>query len=138
MNVLELIAGPVMKIIDKIIPDPQAKAQAQLQVLQMQQAGEFKELDAQLERDKAQADVNKVEAGSSDKFTSRWRPFIGWVCGAGLAIQFIVRPLFTWVATLVGHPVEFPSLDMGTLVTLLVGMLGLGTLRTKEKLEGVA
>ena len=138
MNWLELIAGPVMKIIDKVVPDPQAKAQMQLKILELQQAGEFKELDAELQRSLAQTDINKTEAASSDPFTSRWRPFIGWICGAGLGVQFLVGPLFTWIATLVGHPVAFPQLDMGTLLTLLLGMLGLGGMRTVEKLKGAA
>lgn len=138
MGIIDLIAGPVFHILDKIIPDPQAKAAAQIQALQLAQAGEFKEIDAALQQALAQSDTNKVEAASSDPFTSRWRPFIGWVCGCGLGVQFLVGPLFTWVAGLIGHPVAFPQLDMGTLLTLLAGMLGLGSLRTVEKVKGVA
>lgn len=138
MGILDIIAGPVLHIIDKLIPDPAAKAAAQLELIKMQQAGELKELDAQLQMAIAQADTNKVEAASTDPFTSRWRPFIGWVCGCGLGVQFLVGPLFTWIAGLVGHPVAFPQLDMGTLLTLLAGMLGLGSLRTVEKVKGVA
>jgi hypothetical protein len=70
-------------------------------------------------------------------FVAGWRPFIGWVCGAGLATQFLVGPLFTWVAALLGKPVVFPVLDLSTLVTLLIGMLGLGGMRTLEKVNGV-
>lgn len=126
------------KILDKLIPDPAAKAQAQLDLLKLNQAGEFKQLDAEIALATAQTDINKVEAGSSDKFTSRWRPLIGYICGAGLAVQFLVAPLFTWLATLCGHPVVFPTLDMGTLLTLLLGMLGLGSMRTVEKVNGKA
>lgn len=136
MNILDLVAGPVLKIIDKLIPDPQAKAQAQLQAMQMAQNGEFKEIDTQLQRDLAQIAVNQTEAQSPDFFKSGWRPFVGWVCGAGLATQFLVGPLATWIVGLMGHPLQFPSLDMGTLLTLLAGLLGLGTLRTAEKLKG--
>lgn len=138
MGIWEIIAGPIMKIVDKLIPDPQAKAQAQLQILQMQQAGEFKELDAQLQMAKGQTDTNLAEAANPKLFVSGWRPFIGWICGLGLASQFIVAPFATWAATLIGHPVTFPVLDLGTLMTLLAGMLGLGTLRTTEKINGVA
>lgn len=138
MSIWEIIAGPIFKIVDKLIPDPQAKAQAQLQILQMQQQGEFKELDAQLQQALAQSDTNKVEAASTDKFVSRWRPFIGWVCGVGLAVQFLVGPIVTWGSSLAGHQVIFPSLDMGTLLTLLLGMLGLGGMRTIEKMKGAA
>lgn len=138
MGIWEIIAGPLMKIVDKLIPDPAAKAQAQLQLIQMQQAGEFKQLEADLQAAQMQTDVNKVEAASSDPFTSRWRPFIGWICGTGLGVQFLVGPLLTWAAALYGHPVAFPQLDMGTLMTLLLGMLGLGSMRTIEKVKGVA
>lgn len=138
MNILELVAGPVLKIIDKIIPDPQAKAAAQLEAMRLAQAGEFKEIDAQLQRDLAQIAVNQAEAESPDVFRSGWRPFVGWICGVGLGVQFLVSPIASWVAALMGHAIAFPSLDMGTLMTLLAGMLGLGTLRTAEKMKGVA
>lgn len=138
MNVLDIVAGPVLKIIDKLIPDPQAKAAAQLEAMRLAQAGEFKEIDTQLQRDLAQIAVNQTEAQSTDFFRSGWRPFVGWICGAGLGVQFLVGPLATWVAGLMGHTLAFPPLDMGTLLTLLAGMLGLGTLRTAEKVKGVA
>lgn len=138
MNLLDIIAGPILKIIDKVIPDPAAKAAATLAMFQAQQAGEFKELDNQLQRDLAQIQVNQTEATSPDFFKSGWRPFVGWICGTGLAVQFLVSPLATWVAALMGHAIAFPPLDMGTLMTLLAGMLGLGTLRTAEKVKGVA
>lgn len=139
MNVLDVLLGPTFgKIIDKIFPDPAAKAQAQLAMIQAQQAGEFKEIDAQLAMAKGQTDTNLAEASNTKLFVSGWRPFIGWICGLGLASQFIVAPFATWAATLIGHPVTFPTLDLGTLMTLLAGMLGLGTLRTTEKINGVA
>jgi hypothetical protein len=137
MNVLDLIAGPVLKIIDKLIPDPAAKAAAQLEAMRLAQAGEFKEIDTQLQRDLAQIAVNQVEAQSNDFFRAGWRPFVGWICGVGLGVQFLVAPLASWVAALIGHAIAFPTLDMGTLMTLLAGMLGLGTLRTAEKVKGV-
>ena len=85
----------------------------------------------------AQADVNKVEAANPRVFIAGWRPFIGWVCGTGLAVQFIVGPFVTWIAALSNHPVTFPTLDMGTLLTLLLAMLGFGGMRTFEKISGV-
>jgi hypothetical protein len=138
MSFLDLVAGPLLKIVDKLIPDPAAKAQAQLQLLQMQQAGEFKELDAQLALAKGQTDVNLEEAKSTSLFVSGWRPFVGWICASALGVQFILAPFATWLAMLIGHPLNFPSLDLGTLMTLLASMLGLGALRTTEKLNGVA
>lgn len=139
MNVLDVLLGPTFgKIIDKIFPDPAAKAQAQMQMVQLQQAGEFKELDAQLQMAKGQTDTNLAEAANPKLFVSGWRPFIGWICGLGLASQFIVAPFATWIASVVGHPMIFPNLDLGPLLVLLTGMLGLGALRTTEKIQGVA
>lgn len=132
------ILGIAGKVIDKFIPDPQAKAQAQLQLLQMQQNGELAALAAETDLAKGQLDIDKTEAASSSLFVAGWRPFIGWVCGAAFAFQFVLSPLLTWLAALHGTPITFPALDMGTLLTLLLGMLGLGGLRTKEKLAGVA
>lgn len=85
----------------------------------------------------AQAEVNKTEAASSSFFVAGWRPWIGWVCGTGLAVQFLVGPLFTWIAALFGKNVVFPELDLSTLLTLLAGMLGLSGMRTAEKINGV-
>lgn len=119
------------KIIERLWPDPAKRDEAKLELFKMQQAGELAQITAQLK-------VNEVEASNPSVFVSGWRPFVGWVCTAGLAIQFIIGPCGAWVAALLGHAVAFPSLDMGTLLTLLGGMLGLGGLRTVEKLNGVA
>lgn len=126
------------KVIDKVWPDPAQRDAAKLELFKAQQAGEFKEMDQVFELAKAQVNVNAVEAASTDPFTSRWRPFIGWICGAGLGIQFIANPIATWVAALLGHPIAFPALDLGTLMTLLFGMLGLGAMRSLDKKNGVA
>lgn len=138
MNLVDIILGPVAGLIEKYIPSSADKAAAQMELLKLQQSSDFQALDAAVKLSQAQTDVNKAEASSADKFTSRWRPFIGWICGAGLAVQFLVGPLFTWIVALAGHPVVFPQLDMGTLLTLLAGMLGLGGMRTVEKLQGKA
>lgn len=137
MNVLDIFTIG-SKILDRVLPDPAQRAAAALEMFRAQQAGEFKELDNQLQRDLSQVDVNKTEAASTSLLVSGWRPAIGWICGAGLCVQFLVGPLCTWGAALTGHPIVFPQLDMGTLLTLLGGMLGLGSLRTLEKVKGVA
>lgn len=84
-----------------------------------------------------QIDTNKVEAANPNMFVAGWRPYVGWVCGTGFAIQFVVAPIAEWGAALAGHPVKFPELDIDTLLTLLGGMLGIGGLRTYEKTKGV-
>jgi len=132
MNVLDILTVG-SKLIDRIIPDPQQKAAAQLELFRAHQAGEFKEMDNALQLALAQNETNKIEAASDMFFKSGWRPFVGWVCGCGLAYQFLLRPLLLGTT---GR--DFPELDMGTLITLLGGLLGLGSLRTFEKSKGVA
>lgn len=132
------VAGIGGKLIDRLVPDPAAQADAKLKFAQMIQNGELAKLTADTEIIKAQLEVNKVEATNSSIFVSGWRPFIGWVCGSGLAYQFVFRPIATGTAAIFGYHVDFPSLDMGTLVTLLAGMLGFGAMRTTEKIQGVA
>ena len=133
MNLLVPIIGTLL---DKIIPDPKMAAEAKLKAIELAQNGELAHLDADLKLALGQIDVNKAEA-TTDKFRGGWRPFIGWVCGIGVAIQFIVSPLFTWFSILIGVPIIFPVLDSSVLMTLLFGMLGLGTLRTTEKLKDI-
>ena len=116
------------KIIDRVIPDKTAAAQAQAELVKMQVSGELEQLAGQLE-------VNKVEAAHSSLFVAGWRPFIGWVCGAALAYQFVIRPIVTWAVPSMGYQIaEMPGLD-DNLWELLTGMLGLGGLRTYEKVK---
>jgi hypothetical protein len=88
--------------------------------------------------DLAQVEVNKIEAASTNLFTSGWRPFVGWTCGAGFAVQFVIGPLGEWMLSVAGLQVKFPPMDLGTMTPLLFGMLGLGAYRTAEKVKGVA
>ena len=126
------------KVIDRLWPNPTEAAAAKLELLKMQQSGELAQLSADTEIAKSQAVINTAEASNQSVFVSGARPFILWVCGLGLATQFMVAPLATWGAALFDKVVVFPPLDMGTLLTLLMGMLGLGSMRTVEKLNGVA
>jgi len=119
------------KVLDRVLPDPAQQAAAKLELLKLQQNGELALITGQME-------INKVEAASSSLFVSGWRPSVGWVCSAGFAVQFIIGPLAEWGAALAGHPVKFPTMDTGTMMPLLLGMLGLGGLRTAEKLADKA
>ena len=132
------VINAAVSIIDKVIPDPAQKAAAQLAVLQLQQNGQLEQLKADTQLALAQTNVDAVEAASPSFFKSGWRPAVGWVCGIGLFVQFLVNPIGSWVAALMGHPVAFPPLDLGTLMTLLFGMLGMGTLRSFDKKAGTA
>lgn len=134
MNTIVLTAlfDAVGKIADRLFPDPAQKAAAQIELLKMQQAGDFAQLDADLKLALAQSQTNAAEAAAPDLLTRGWRPFSGWVCGIGLLYQFLLRP------ALIAFGKPAPDLDMGTLLTLLFGMLGLGAYRTTEKIKGVA
>lgn len=125
-------------ILDKIIPDPAAAADAKLKAIELAQRGELATLDADLRLMLAQADINKAEA-STDLFRGGWRPACGWVCAAGLAYTFLLRPVLPWLASLAGADVQaMPEIDTDTLMVLLTGMLGLGGLRTVERIRGKA
>jgi len=118
-------------LINKLFPDPAQAAQAQLALLKMQQDGELAAISGQME-------INKIEAGSSSVFVAGWRPFAGWVCGIGLAYVSIIEPLARLVATLVGYTGDFPAIDTTLTMQVLLGMLGMGGLRTLDKIKGVA
>lgn len=75
---------------------------------------------------------------ASSRFATGWRPFMGWVCGAGFALQYVLGPLLEWAAAVAGHPVGFPQADMAAMAPLLGALLGLGAYRTAEKIKGVA
>jgi hypothetical protein len=136
--IADAIATLVSKVIDRAWPDPAQKAEALLAIEKLKREDEWKRLDADLEQARMQTEVNKVEAASSDPFTSRWRPFIGWVCGSALAWHYIGRPFASWLLLMTGADTPIPEVELGDLLVLLCGLLGLGGLRTAEKLKGVA
>lgn len=118
-------------LINKFFPDPNQAAQAKAQLLEMQTKGELEQMMAQI-------DVNKVEAANSSVFVSGWRPAIGWVCAIALGYQYLIRPIAIWLLLTYNHPVpNLPGLD-DNLWQLMLGMLGLGGLRTYEKMAGVS
>lgn len=128
----------ITQVLDKIIPDPQAAADAKLKALELAQKGDLAALDAELRLALGQLEVNKAEA-TTDMFRGGWRPAVGWVCVLGLAYQFILQPLLPWVVALFGVQVPpLPAIDNETLMVLLTGMLGLGGLRTIERVKGKA
>lgn len=110
-------------VVNKIWPDKSEQERAQL-------AAAVSLVQGQLE-------INKAEAANPSVFTSGWRPAIGWCCAAALAYQYLLRPLASWGFVIAGHPLpEMPGID-DNLWQLLLGMLGLGGLRTFEKFKGV-
>lgn len=135
---LTTIIGQALSIVNKFITDPQAQVQAQIEMMKITQSDDFKKIDADLQSMQMQADINKVEAASSNGFVAGWRPFIGWICGVGLALQVIIFPCLSTVVSLVtGHVPLMPEMPIEVLMVNLTGMLGLGAYRTYEKVKGV-
>jgi hypothetical protein len=133
-TLLPMLAG----LIEKLIPDPQAAADAKLRALELAQKGELAALDAEMRLALGQLEVNKAEA-TTDAYRGGWRPACGWTCAFGLAYTFVLRPLLPWVISLSGHQVPpLPDIDTDTLMVLLTGMLGLGGLRSFERIKGKA
>lgn len=96
------------------------------------------QLAAALALVQGQIDINKAEAASSSPFTSGWRPFIGWVCGTACAWNWIGLPVAKFACAFFDHSLSLSAADLSEMWPLLMGMLGLGTLRTFEKVKGVA
>ncbi len=118
------------KLIDRLWPDPSQAAAAKLELLKLQQSGDLAQITGQLE-------INKAEAQNASVFVAGWRPAIGWVCALALFYQYLVRPIAQGAFAAAGHPLPpLVGLD-DNLWQLLLGMLGLGGLRTYEKVQGV-
>ena len=114
-NVREAITG-------ESILDPNKKAELLAQA-------------AQIEADlvKAQTEINKIEAAHESVFVAGWRPFIGWVCGSALAYYYVVQPFLVWLFDVLDVVTSMPMLETGELMTILLGMLGLGAYRSYDK-----
>lgn len=120
------------KVIDRLWPDPVQAANARLELFKLQTSGELQLIAGQLE-------VNKEEAKNTSTFVSGWRPFVGWIGGMGLAYVALVEPISRFVATvLYNYTGAFPVIDTTITFQILLGMLGLGGMRTFEKYSGVA
>jgi hypothetical protein len=129
---LQMLIGPVSSLLDKFIEDKDQKAALAHEIATMA------ERHAQ-ERAMAQADVNKQEAQHRNIWVAGWRPFIGWVCGVALAWHFVLAPVVLFVAAWADVQLPtLPAFDMDSLMTVLLGMLGLGGLRTFEKHKGLS
>jgi len=129
---IEALIGPITGLLDKFIEDKDQKAKLAHELATMT------ERHAQ-EIAKGQIEVNKVEAANRNPFVAGWRPFIGWTCGVALAWHFIGLPVATFLIMLSGADLpSLPQFDMNSLITILLGMLGLGGLRTFEKYSGVS
>ena len=124
-------------VLNKVWPDPIRQAEEQRKLQELFQKGDIAELDAHVQLLIGQLEVNKIEASSSNWFVAGWRPFIGWICGFGLGYATILEPLARFIANLSGYTGSFPVIDTTLTMQVLLGMLGLAGMRTREKEKGV-
>tara|TARA_R100001510_G_C7501872_1_gene105209 strand:+ start:34 stop:429 length:396 start_codon:yes stop_codon:yes gene_type:complete len=128
---IQALIGPVTGLLDKFIEDKDQKNKLAHELATMADQHAQQALLAQLE-------INKAEAASGSVFKGGWRPAVGWVCAIAFAYHFILKDLIIFGATFAGLELpEMPEFDMGTLLTVLGGMLGIGSLRTYEKKSGL-
>ena len=128
---IDKLIGPVTGLLDKFIPDADTKAALAHEIATMSQKY------AQ-EIAKGQMAINEVEAASSSLMVSGWRPFIGWTCGLGMFGNFITIPFSNFVLALLELDIVIPLVPLETMMPVLMGMLGLGAMRTYEKKSGVS
>tara|TARA_Y100001951_G_C11255935_1_gene249405 strand:- start:35 stop:430 length:396 start_codon:yes stop_codon:yes gene_type:complete len=129
---IQALIGPVTGLLDKFIEDKDQKNALAHEIATLAQKQAHQ---AQL----AQVEVNKQEAQHRSIFVAGWRPFVGWVCGIALAYHFVLAPIILFSVSITGIQIpELPSFNMETLTTVLLGMLGLGGLRSFEKYKGVS
>jgi len=130
MNILNSLIGPVTGLLDKVIQDKDQKAMLAHQIATMAERHGQELAQAQLE-------VNKTEAAHKNLFVAGWRPAVGWVCVLGMAGNFIVIPMANFGLALAGSEINVPMIETAEMMPVLMGMLGLGTLRTVEKTKKV-
>ena len=127
------------KIIERLWPDPTQAAAAKLELIKLQQSGELAAMAAENGLATAQIKVNEESAKSSSVFVSGARPFILWGCGFAMLYAALFEPMMRFVAVVCfAYAGQFPALDTTLTTQVLLGLLGLGTLRTVDKIKGVA
>lgn len=125
------IFSGVTTVINKIWPDASEAQKAQLQI-------ELAKLSAETDLLKGQQSINLEEAKSASLFVAGWRPCVGWICAAAFGYHFILLPLLAFGFAATGNKVDMPAFDMDALNTVLMGMLGIGGLRSFDKLKGTS
>ena len=129
-----LILGPLFEVgktlLDRFLPDPEKKREAEMELVRMAADGELKQVIAQLE-------INAREAAHPSLWVAGGRPFFLWIGGAGFGYAVILQPLLAWVASIKGWPTP-PLPDVDLLWVVVSGLLGISGLRSVEKIKGAA
>jgi len=132
IGLVSAVLPAVTKVVERFLPeDKEARAKAE-RSLKAQLTTHLAKIDL------AQLDINKQEAAHRSVFVAGWRPFIGWTCGIALAYNYVLQPILIFVLAQTGHLMDLPSMDLNEIMPVLMGMLGLGGLRTFEKYKGVS
>ncbi|VAW00027.1 hypothetical protein MNBD_ALPHA01-2319 [hydrothermal vent metagenome] len=128
----KILGGPAIdavsavgNVVDQLFTSDEEKAQAAILMEKIRQKPQL-----------LQAEINRVEAGHRSLFVAGWRPFIGWVCGFGFLWAFLLHPLFEWIVALRGLDIVAPGIITDNMMELVLALLGLGTLRSVEKMTG--
>ena len=128
---LQALIGPVAGLLDKLIEDKDQKAKLAHEIATMAERHMH-------EANMGQIEINKAEASHRSVFVAGWRPFLGWCLSFAMAWHFVLAPVTMFVCSYMGVEIpELPTFDMDSLMTVLLGMLGLGGLRTVEKVKGI-
>jgi hypothetical protein len=133
----EGVFSGIAKVIGTFKTDPTIAASHAAKLAELDIAFQQAQMQFEVALVQAQTKINEIEAGSADKFTSRWRPAAGWLGVVGLAYSVIAYPLLTWASLNFAWKTP-PPLDTGVLVTLLMGMLGIGGMRSFDKMKGTS
>lgn len=131
MNPIFDLISPVVEKVLSFIPNP-----VEREKVRAEQMATLLQILAQ--SDLAQSDINKVEAANSSLFVSGWRPAVGWTCAFGVAWSFVLQPFADWVLSIIKPGIITPVLDSSQLMTLLLGMLGMGAMRSYDKVKGTS
>ena len=128
---LQALIGPVASLLDKFIPDADTKNKLAHEIATMAQRHAH-------EANMGNLEINKTEAQHRSLFVAGWRPFLGWGLSFAMIWHFVLVPLITFICAFAGVDIpELPHFDMESLMTVLLGMLGLGGLRSFEKAKGL-
>ena len=125
-------------LIGTIWPDPAKQADAQYKLAELAQKGDLAELNAYVTQLSGQLSINAKEAEHKSVFVAGWRPFVGWVGGLSLAYVSMIEPLMRFIASMAGYGGEFPVIDTTLNMQVLLGMLGIGGMRSLDKYNGTS
>ena len=132
MGLITAVLPAVTDVIGRFLPEDKEKRAKAERDIEKQLTNSLAKIDL------AQLDINKTEAGHRSVFVAGWRPFIGWSCGIALCYSYVVQPILVFILAQTGYLVELPRMDLGEMMPVLMGLLGLGGLRTFEKFKKVS